>query len=251
MPFLGLTFVFFFIGVGFFLFSWIDYIYWDNPALGPIVYQFQNFTGLIIIGSFTGLTLLIELRLRKTKFLFTAYMAIGLLILCFLTGAASFLDYILIYLAPIAIFYIPLWYIVYIRPTSGFLRLRMILALFGLVFLVLGFMMRFESMIVALGMPIYSIGTIMGIIGVGIMGYGFSAFSTFTDLGWKEKLREVFVISEGGVCLYAFSFDQNILLEDTDLIAGGFSGIQGILSEMVKTSESLHMIDYQALRSRL
>ena len=94
-------------------------------------------------------------------------------------------------------------------------------------------------------------GTAISLLGVCILGFGFSGFSTFSDLRWKDKLREIFIIAEGGVCLYAFSFDQNIPLEDTDLIAGGFAGIQGILSEMVKTSESLHLIDYQNMKIML
>jgi hypothetical protein len=81
-----------------------------------------------------------------------------------------------------------------------------------------------------------------------LIGYGFAAFSTFTDLQWKEKLRELFVISKGGICLYAFSFEKNLPLENSDLLAGGFSGIQALLAEIVKTKESLHLIDYQTVK---
>ena len=42
--------------------------------------------------------------------------------------------------------------------------------------------------------------------------------------------------------------EKNIPLDDSQLIAGGFSGIQILLSELVKTSESLQLIDYRDVK---
>jgi hypothetical protein len=140
------------------------------------------------------------------------------------------------------------WYFIFIKPTSGFLRRRMNLAFFGLLLILVGMVTRGLTHESSAGVYFGASGTVFYIIGLCLIGYGFVAFSTFTDLRWKDKLREVFVISRNGTCLYAFSFEQNLPIEDSDLVAGGFSGIQMLLSEMVKTTESLQLIDYQNVK---
>ncbi len=147
---------------------------------------------------------------------------------------------------------IPLFmFYMFIKPTSGFLRQRILLALVGICMVGIGIFFRFSFLSDLWGAYIYSIGTLIAIIGVSFFGYGFAAFSTFTDLNWKEKLREIFVIARNGICVYAYSFGQNRSITDSDLIAGGFSGIQLLLSELVHTSESLQLIDYQNVKIML
>ncbi len=251
LPFLGLAIVFLSFSIGFMMLGWIDYYWWESGLpINPLT-SWQNFNGVIIIISFAAMGFLLEFVWRKTKFVLTGYTTIGILILMFLTANPGFILYIVIFFSPVILFSIPLWYVVFIRPTAGFLRRRMILALFGIILVFVGFLLRFQFMTDWMGLFIYSVGTAVSILGVCVLGFGFSGFSTFSDLKWQNKLREIFVIAESGVCLFAFSFDQNLPLEDTDLIAGGFSGIQGILSEMVKTSESLHLIDYQNMKIML
>ena len=91
----------------------------------------------------------------------------------------------------------------------------------------------------------------MAIIGTGIIVYSFSAFTTFTDLNWIEKLREIYIINNNGICLYAFSFEKNTNLdyfEENILIGGVFSSIDKLLSEMMKTKEKIQLIDYKNLK---
>lgn len=146
-------------------------------------------------------------------------------------------------------------YLVFIKPTSGYIRQRMLITFVGFGFWLVGLLVRFYPTFVSLypipsvtNLTLHMIGMIFIIISILMVSYGFSAFETFTDLNWKEKLRELYVISGSGICMYAYSFEKNQPLADADLLAGGFSGIQLLLSEMVKTTESLQLIDYQNVK---
>lgn len=248
LPFVGLSIIFLFISIGFIVLSWTDYFWWVSGEITNPYTGLETLTGLFIIGSFICLTFILEFCLKKTKYIFTIYMVAGFVFLNVIGANALNL---LIYLLPFPFFCISLWYFVFIRPTSGFLRRRMILAVFGFLNLLVGFFLRYNFMVQLFGTYIYLVGTIISIFGVILIGYGFIAFSTFSDIKWKEKLREIFVISEGGICIFAYSFEKKTPLDDTDLIAGGFSGIQSMLSEMVKTSENLQLINYQNLKIML
>jgi hypothetical protein len=230
------------------MFSWLDYIWWTSGLPTNPLSGLEILTGLFIIGSFIVLTYILEFVLRKTKYFFTLYMIIGLIILSFIEMSTLIL---LFYLAPFPFFVLSAWYYVFIRPTSGFLRNRMVISSLGFISIIVGFLLRYNFMSQLLGSYIYTVGTILSIIGVTLIGFGFSAFSTFSDIRWKEKLREILVISNDGISLYSYSFEQRSPVDDTDLIAGGFSGIQAMLSEIVKTSESLQLIDYKNVKIML
>lgn len=146
------------------------------------------------------------------------------------------------------IFGLILWYFVFIKPSSDLIRKRMIFAMMGMIIVATALILRSRLGNVFFGDFSHLAGNIIALGGVLFVWYGFSALETVSDLGWKVKLRELFVISKNGIALYAFSFEQNISLQDSDLIASGFSGIQALLSEMVKTEESLTLINYHNLK---
>jgi hypothetical protein len=252
LPFLGLTILALFISISFFIVSWFDYFRWEGVGEFLLLYKLQN---LLNLAAFAAVTFFWEYVLKKTKYIITAYMLVGTtlyFVLSIIMGRLEDLQasstYILIFGVPLFILCTPIWYLVFIRPTSGFLRRRMLLSYVGFFSVGIGLIGRNDLFIEILGIYMYTVGTTIIIIGIALVGYGFAAFSTFTDLKWKQKLREIFVISHNGVCLYAYSFEQNIPLEDSQLIAGGFSGIQLLLSEMVKTEETLQLIDYQNVK---
>lgn len=124
----------------------------------------------------------------------------------------------------------------------------MFLALLGLLCMGIGIAGRSDFATGLLGVPIYTFGTLLSIFGVLLLWYGLATIYTFSDLHWKEKMRELFVISHTGIGLFAFSFERNSPLKESDLIAGGFAGIKLILEEMLKTNEHLKLIDYQKVK---
>ncbi|MFX1449482.1 MAG: hypothetical protein ACFFCM_01485 [Promethearchaeota archaeon] len=244
LPFLGMVFLFLFTSVALYIVSWFDYYRWEAYQ---IIHELYSMHVILMLSGIAGLSFLLEYVFKKTKYLMTIYIITGITITPFFKYAQNLETFTSIYDLPLLII-LPIWYFVFIRPTSGFLKRRMLIALSGVLTILVGLSFRYEFMKVMFGRYIYSIGTILVIFGLVLVGYGFSAFKTITDLNWKKKLRELLVISESGVCLYAFSFEKNMTLEDYELIAGFFSSIQLLLSEMIKTSESLQFIEYQNLK---
>jgi len=243
LPFLGLAALFLCNSVAFILASWFDFLRWQyNESSIPLFKAY----GWFLSGGLLGLTFIFEFTLKKTKYLISIYTAIGLIVQQFWNTLQDIVLVMLITGAPLYLILPILYYFIFIRSTSGFLRRRMYIAWVGSILAYVG--------LAGLGVPFFpeSIGSIMFalsrlcmIIGNSFFGYGFAAFSTFTDLSWKKKLRELFVISSGGKSLYAFSFDQDCEITDSGLLAGGLAGIQMLLSEIVRSTESLQLIEYQ------
>jgi hypothetical protein len=84
-------------------------------------------------------------------------------------------------------------------------------------------------------------------VGVVLVGFGFAGFVSFTDIMWKSKLRDLFVVATNGTCLYGFSFEKQETIPVSEILAGGLLGIQNMLSEMVKTKGTLNNIEYQSV----
>jgi len=246
LPFFGIAAQYLLLSLSNFIAIAYDYLYWES--LGSIIrIDLLKISLILNFAGYGALTFLCELVLKKTKYIFS--ILVGLLsVLVIFAQSVEQISITIIILGPLFLPSFIVWYFVFIKPTSGFLRRRMNWAFFGLFLILGGMVTRGLSHESSSGVYFGSAGTIGYIIGLSLIGYGFAAFSTFTDLRWKDKLRELFVISPNGTCLYAFSFDQDLPIEDSDLVAGGFSGIQLLLSEMVKTSESLQLIDYQNVK---
>ncbi len=248
LPFLGLTLLFICTSISYFIAVWGDYYRWEYGIIRVEMYLISS---IAIYASFAALTFIFEYIFKKTKFIITYYLIFCAILMIFIRDLET-LDTITLYTCTPMFLIIPIFlYYIFIRPTSGFLRQRILLATLGIFMVGIGIFFRFSFLSELLGGYIYPLGTIVAIVGVCLFGYGFAAFSTFTDLNWKDKLREIFVISLNGICVYAYSFEQNRSIKDSDLIAGGFSGIQLLLSEMVHTSETLQLIDYQNVKVML
>ncbi len=252
LPFLGVALAFLAWGVSYLLSS--QRIFLSIFEIEFLAGEFfPKFEFVLLFSSVVFVAFLCELSLRKTKFITTctgvAVVIIGMFMETGVVGVGDDLATYQLIGGPIILLpLIPLLYFAFIKPTFGSLRHRMYFAMFGFFLAASGLVFRnraFNSLFFGYNGIFARIFAIMGLISI---GYGFAAYSTFTDLQWKDKMREIFVISPNGVCIYAFSFEQQIPLEDSDLIAGGFSGIQLLLSEMVKTTESLHLIDYQSVK---
>lgn len=222
LPFLGIAFVFLLAGIAFITVSLYDYFLWEyNFPILPLYKAYNMF----LIGCFLALLILEEYVLKKTRYVLSGFLTLGIIIIIISFNYEQVQLFSTIFFGLGILIALPINYFIFIKPTSGFMRRRMLLALTGFLTIAIGLLMRNSNIVGLLGGHIYSIGNFVAIIGVCLIGYGFSAFSTLTDLKWKDKLREILIINQAGICLYAFSFEQNLRLEDTDLVAGGFSGI--------------------------
>jgi MFS family permease len=74
---------------------------------------------------------------------------------------------------------------------------------------------------------------------------------TARESDWKNSLKNIYVFNTASVCLYSLKFGpesegSSVLSED--LIAGGFSGILSLLSEITNEQKNLRIIDKQGVK---
>ncbi len=118
------------------------------------------------------------------------------------------------------------------------------------IYICIGIILLAFPMIVFIGVPISPLFIpLASFIGCLFLAEGFFGYPI--EIKWQDKLQEIYVISDTGICYYAYSFEKNLPLDDSDLIAGGFTGIRILLSEITRTSEPLHLIDYQNMKIML
>ncbi len=244
LPFYGITFLFLFGSVSYIFAIIFDFFHWYYDHSILIYFRLHL---IFYVLSVASCIFVYENVTKKTKYLLTIYMIGGLVINFFIfsyKGLNLFSNFtfglgLLILLI--------LQYVVFVRPTSGMLKRRMYSALIGLIIIGFGSFLRNPTINEAFGYYLFSMGTLLVNFGVLLMGFGFSAFSTFTDLNWKEKLHEIFILTKDGLLCYAYSFDVDQKMNGSELLAAGFSSIQIFLSEILKTKDDLQIIEYKNL----
>ncbi|NVM02495.1 MAG: hypothetical protein HWN67_09185 [Candidatus Helarchaeota archaeon] len=245
LPFLGIAFLFLFGGISYIFANLFDYFQWHYEIKILIHFRLHS---ILYFASIASCIFVYEYVIKKTKYLLTIYILIGL-IANFIVYTYEALNFLLnLFLGSAIPILLILQYVVFVRPTSGMLKRRMYISLVGLISAGVGSALRNYFINEFLGYYIFSIGTSIVIIGLLLMAYGFSAFSTLTDLKWKDKLYQLYVVTENGICLYAHSFENNLPITNSELLATGFSGIQKLLSEILKTKEALRIIEYKNLK---
>jgi len=64
------------------------------------------------------------------------------------------------------------------------------------------------------------------------------------EINWRDEIIHLYVISSGGIIMSHYSFIEDNVA-DSDLLAGGISGIITILKEIVGSNELLKVIDHE------
>lgn len=195
-----------------------------------------------IVGTLPIVLYLEKNIIKKTKLVLSSLLIISSIIFIFISIISNFEPSAIEFwvAAPTAIgLLVPsISYLYLTIKSTGIVRTSSIFITFGIVLLSFPIYVFMGLSISPLIIPLASF------VGCLFLAKGF--FGNPVELKWQEKLQELYVIfSENGICLYAFSFEKNIPLEDSVLAAGGFTGIQLLLSEIIGTDEPLHLIDYQ------
>jgi hypothetical protein len=248
LPFAGFAILSLVTAIANIITSWFDYYVWEQ---GQFILELWEAYASMQIVVILAIVFVMEYVSKKTKYLVSLYLFLGLFPNLFIHNyELENLILIIVGLPAIALL-IPLYYLTFLKSTKGPLRKRLIIAFLGIMFIIFANLMRSSSIESSLGtenfLIVYCIGTMVMIAGIILVGFGFSGFSTFTDIMWKEKLRELYVITGNGNCLYAYSFDKKEKINDNELVGSGLMGIQAMLGEMVKTKENLHHIEYKNL----
>ncbi len=248
-PMFGLAFFVLFFGTGYIILGYYHFFKYDTGSAPEELYRaaiLLTYIALIAMVFFS------EKIIAKTKFVFTIF-SIGCCIYgIFFTFTPEALRNFTYLTNPISVTIIMVSFLYFILvKTKGDIRKQMIVAFicyFGFIFF---FLLDTDAGrgLIPLAPEITSIiatlGVTISMLGVGLI---FLRFETFTEFGWREKLKELFIIAPNGVTLFHSSFITKEKSQDHDLISSGLTGVEGILGEMMESKQKLKVVDHQDVK---
>jgi hypothetical protein len=247
-PFLGLALLFLLFGICQIFFAY--HYYYELEGISS--FELYKTAVLLGYGMLISLVFVAERILKKTYYAFTLF-SIGACIygalFLYTEPALRRLTYITM---PISMLIVLISYTyIFVVKTEGSLRRKMASAVIALTAFFMFYAVTTDRAREVLPFP--EEGTlILGesgiILSLAIFAFIFLGFETITEFGWKEKLRELFIISSGGVTLYHHSFEAAPESADTDLISSGLTGVRGILAEMIKSTATLKVVDHEDVK---
>ncbi len=247
--FIGICFFYFFASLQYF--SWFYYFYFKFEFSVQITdfYKFSCILGYIAV---LGLVFFTEKMSGKTKYSFTilsfTVIIIGIIIPLSIEEIAVFS----IIIVPIMLlgFFINFLIVLIIRVTREIRRKMLISFLLIIGVLFFGLLdTDFGYSLFPIRRDFVSIIAMIGTISTSLgMAKFFLSFETFTEFGWKAKMRELFIIAPNGVTLLYHSFEPRSSSQSTDLVTAGLTGVQELLKEMIQSDQKLQTIDHQDLK---
>lgn len=106
----------------------------------------------------------------------------------------------------------------------------------GFILIAIGYMLTTDFMLEILGLAGRMIGDILQLIAVVFIFYFLITLPPFSEFDWKEKLEQLFIINKTGICLYSYSFKQDVTMADENLISGAISSVDIMLKEITDAS---------------
>ncbi len=248
-PFLGFALAILLFGLMHIIYLYYDFFQWDSGIQSVILYKAANIVGSCGI---TGLVFLAEKMLHKTKFIFTIIYILcafyGIFFLSIISDLRLLFTIINILSAPIIF---TSFLISMILKTKGEIRRKMGVAFvcyFGFLFSYLLGSESFYTFINLPGEPAMIISYVGQFFTLMIWGVMFLGFETFTEFGWKEKIKELFIIAPNGITLIHYKFQDLTPIHSPDLFSAGITGVKDILAEMVQSKQTLKIVDHQDVK---
>jgi len=95
------------------------------------------------------------------------------------------------------------------------------------------------------GLPIRFLADISSIVGIGMVGWFFSALPSWREIEWHTALDSMFVIYKGGICIYQNDFGRpsEINKDQSILVGSVIEIIKSILQEAI--SEKLRILNFK------
>jgi len=250
-PFLGLTFFFLFYGVSQIFFVYRSYVDLEIPHV--FVSQILGLGGYLT--GFTGIIALVffsEKVLGKTKYIITIITTGAVLYGLLFIPRREDLQFYSGILIPTSMLIVGIsFFYTFIYKTKGEVRKKLIIGLVFLAGFLVSYLVSLDIGEFIFRLPYQSleiisvIGSIITLIGLGIV---FLSFETFTEIGWQEKIKELFIIAPNGATLFHYSFIKTTDSQDPDLITSGLTGIKELLGEMVQSKQNLKIVDHQDVK---
>ena len=247
--FMGLAIFAFFVGIMEIIYTYFYYyVFQFNLDIFGLYLAAMTFGSIGI----TGLAFLSEKMFRKTKYALTIFsISFIVLTIFFLRTIEDIQFFSTVIQCSVVLFLIVIFIHSLILKTKGEIRRKMEWSLLGFIGIFFFYMLDTEvgQSLVPLPNEITIIISLVGLIIVTIFwGLIFLSFETFTEFGWKDQLKELFIIAPNGGTLFHYSFKKETDSHEPDLITSGLTGIKDILAEMVQSQEKLKTVDHQDVK---
>jgi len=103
--------------------------------------------------------------------------------------------------------------------------------------LIVGFALTTDIIIEPFGLGFRLVGSIFQLISTIILFYYFINLPSFTEFEWQEKIEELYLIEEAGICLFHKAFIDKIEFDEDQLISSALSSINMVLNELTQENK--------------
>ncbi|NVM05000.1 MAG: hypothetical protein HWN67_21945 [Candidatus Helarchaeota archaeon] len=247
--FLGLGIFGLFVGIMEIFFTYYEYylLVFDLDTFS--IYAAATYAGFL---GMIGLVFFSEKMFGKTKYAFTIFSIISCISGILFIRTVDALRLLATITLPISVTVVLINFIYsLVVKTKGEIRQKMTYAFIGILGFYFFYMLDTELGKGLLPFPgeLTVIISMSGLI-ITIIWWGkiFLSFETFTEFGWREKMKELFIIAPNGGTLFHYSFVVKTTSKIPDLISAGLSGIKDILAEMIQSKQTLKVVDHQDVK---
>jgi len=209
------------------------FMIWD---IGSERALFLNFGYLIMIIAGFFLLLCIE---KYNIILLKKYLFTGLFLICAILFIILFFIDIRITQPVTYMFWggFISFFLLYIIKFIKKLQSKGLILFFGLAFMLIGFLFTTDAILSIFGIQWRLIGAIMQLISVVLLSYFFLTLPPFSEFDWEEKLEALFLINNGGICLYYKIFTERKDMMSEHLISPAIAAINIMLRELSETTQ--------------
>ncbi len=132
-----------------------------------------------------------------------------------------------------------LFFVYFVRNTTGLVRSSMRLILYGFLIGFLGYLGRSDFIYASLGPVVYIGGGLMLAGGLLILGTAILGSPALDELDWTDQMLELYVIHVSGLLIFHHKF-VSAMNTDENLTAAGITGVQELFKEITQSKAGLN-----------
>ncbi len=114
--------------------------------------------------------------------------------------------------------------------SKGALKMTLILAL-----ILGGYILSMELIIDTLDLVFRLIGINLQLIAIGLIFIFFRKFPPFFEYDWQNKIENICIMNQAGLCLYNYSFTDSMNFLESQFKSGALTSVNIMLSELIGT----------------
>ncbi|MFX1449750.1 MAG: hypothetical protein ACFFCM_02835 [Promethearchaeota archaeon] len=132
-------------------------------------------------------------------------------------------------------------------------RLNIYGYLIGMCIWISGYFMITDIIVNAFGLFARLIGDILIIIGISLISLLFVGLPSLTEFEWPKKMKKLFLMHKSGKYIADYNFQEDLagiegFKDLAQLIAGGLTGINKLIDEIVQSKQKLRIMDHKDVK---